>query len=40
MPGLVDPIGDVRRLRQKHRDRLLTLLTILFVLTMFVFAPL
>ena len=39
-PALVDPIGDVRRLRQKHRDRLLTLLTILLVLTMFVFAPL
>ena len=39
-PALVDPIGDVRRLRQKHRDRLLTLLTILLVLTIFVFAPL
>jgi len=38
--ALADPMGDVRRLRQKHRDRLLTLLTILFVLTMFVFAPL
>ena len=36
----VDPIGDVRRLRQKHHDRLLTLLAILLVLTMFVFAPL
>ena len=33
-------IGDVRRLRQKHHDRLLTLLAILLVLTMFVFAPL
>ena len=39
-PALADPIADVRRLRQKHRDRLLTLLTILLVLTMFVFAPL
>jgi hypothetical protein len=36
----VDPIGDMRRLRQKHHDRLLTLLAILLVLTMFVFAPL
>ena len=33
-------IGDVRRLRQKHHDRLLTLLAMLLVLTMFVFAPL
>src|SRR5262245_11252326 len=39
-PSLMDPIGDVRRLRQKYRDRLLTLLTILLVLTIFVFAPL
>jgi hypothetical protein len=38
--AFVDPIADVRRLRQKHRDRLLTLLTILLLLTMFVFAPL
>lgn len=38
--ALVDPIGDVRRLRQKYRDRLLTLLAILLFLTMFVFAPL
>lgn len=40
MPAFVDPMGEVRRMRQKHRDRLLTLLTILFGLTMFVFAPL
>jgi hypothetical protein len=31
---------EMRRLRQKHRERLLTLLAILLVLTMFVFAPL
>ena len=31
---------EMRRLRQEHRDRLLTLLAILLVLTMFVFAPL
>lgn len=39
-PALVDPIGDMRRLRQKYRDRLLTLLAILLMLTMLVFAPL
>jgi len=39
-PALVDPTGDMRRLRQKYRDRLLTLLTILLILTIFVFAPL
>src|SRR5262245_53660743 len=37
--ALVDQIGDVR-FRQKHRGRLLTLLAILLMLTMFVFAPL
>lgn len=36
----MDPIGDVRRLRQKYRDRLLTLLALLLALSMFVFAPL
>jgi hypothetical protein len=36
----LDPIGDVRRLRQKYRDRLLTLLALLLALSMFVFAPL
>ena len=39
-PALADPTGDMRRLRQKYRDRLLTLLTILLILTIFVFAPL
>jgi hypothetical protein len=38
-PALVDQIGDVR-FRQKHRDRLLTILAVLLMLTMFVFAPL
>jgi hypothetical protein len=37
---LMDPIGDVRQLRQKYRDRLLTLLALVLALTMFVFAPL
>lgn len=36
----MDPISEVRRLRQKYRDRLLTLLAALLVLSMFVFAPL
>jgi len=39
-PASADPISDIRRLRQKYRDRLLTLLAILLLLTMFVFAPL
>ena len=36
----MDPIGDVLRLRAKYTDRLLTLLAILLLLSMFVFAPL
>jgi hypothetical protein len=36
----VDAIREIRRLRQKHTDRLLTLLAILLGLAMFVFAPL
>lgn len=34
------PLSEIRQLRQKYRDRLLTLLAALFTLTMFVFAPL
>ena len=34
------PISELRRLRREHTDRLLTLLTILFVIEIFVFAPL
>jgi hypothetical protein len=37
---LVDPISELRRLRQKHTDRLLTLLGVLLALAIFVFAPL
>ena len=33
-------ISELRRLRREHTDRLLTLLTILFVIEIFVFAPL
>src|SRR6187200_263335 len=33
-------LGEIRRLRRKYTDRLLTLLAILFVLIIFVFAPL
>jgi hypothetical protein len=36
----MDPRGEVRQLRQKYRDRLLTLLALLLILSMFVFAPL
>jgi urea transporter len=36
----VNPISEIRRLRHEHTDRLLTLLTILLALEMFVFAPL
>ncbi|HEY7229007.1 MAG TPA: ion channel [Pseudolabrys sp.] len=36
----MDPISNVRQLRQKYRDRLLTLLAVLIALTIFVFAPL
>jgi hypothetical protein len=36
----VDAISEVRRLRRKHSDRLLTLLAALLALTIFVFAPL
>jgi hypothetical protein len=36
----VDPISELRRLRQKHTDRLLTLLGVLLALAIFVFAPL
>ena len=36
----MDPIGDVRRLRVKYTDRLLTLLAVLLLLSMFVFSPL
>jgi Ion channel len=37
---VVDAISEIRRLRQKHTDRLLTLLAVLLGLAMFVFAPL
>ena len=33
-------ISELRRLRRQHTDRLLTLLAILFVIEIFVFAPL
>ena len=33
-------INELRRLRREHTDRLLTLLAILFVIEIFVFAPL
>jgi hypothetical protein len=36
----VDLLGEIRRLRQQHTDRLLTLLAALLLLAMFVFAPL
>lgn len=36
----MDAISEVRRLRRKHSDRLLTLLAALLALTIFVFAPL
>ena len=36
----MDPISDLRRLRREYTDRLLTLLAVLLMLTMFVFAPL
>jgi Ion channel len=36
----LDPVTEVRRLRRKHTDRLLTLLAVLLGLAMFVFAPL
>jgi hypothetical protein len=36
----MDAISEIRRLRQKHTDQLLTLLAILLGLAMFVFAPL
>ena len=36
----MDTISEIRRLRQKHTDRLLTLLAVLLGLAMFVFAPL
>jgi len=37
---MVDAISELRRLRRKHTDRLLTLLAALLILEMFVFAPL
>ena len=36
----MDAIKEIRRLRQKHTDRLLTLLAVLLSLAIFVFAPL
>ena len=36
----MNPISEIRRLRQKHTDRLLTLLAVLFSLATFIFAPL
>jgi hypothetical protein len=36
----VDLLSEIRRLRQQHTDRLLTLLAALLLLAMFVFAPL
>jgi len=36
----VSAISELRRLRREHTDRLLTLLAILFVIEIFVFAPL
>jgi hypothetical protein len=36
----VDTIKEIRRLRREHTDRLLTVLAILFVIEIFVFAPL
>jgi EamA domain-containing membrane protein RarD len=36
----MDAISEIRRLRQKHTDRLLTLLAVLLSLAIFVFAPL
>jgi Ion channel len=36
----VDPLSEIRRLRREHTDRLLTVLAILFVIEIFVFAPL
>ena len=37
---IVDAIGDIRRIRRRFTDRLLTLLAVLLALYMFVFAPL
>ena len=37
---VVGPLNQIRQLRRKHTDRLLTLLAVLLVLAMFVFAPL
>jgi hypothetical protein len=34
------PLGEMRRLRRKYTDRLLTMLAVLLALYMFVFAPL
>ncbi len=36
----MDPLSEVRLLRRKYSDRLLTMLAVLLVLTIFVFAPL
>jgi Ion channel len=36
----VDPISEIRRLRQKYTDQLLTLLALFLALEMFVFSPL
>jgi hypothetical protein len=36
----VDPISELRRLRRAHTDRLLTLLAVLLLIEIFVFAPL
>ena len=36
----MDPISEIRRLRQKYTDQLLTLLTALLAIDIFVFAPL
>jgi Ion channel len=40
MAMILDPIGDLRSLRQKHSDWLLTVLTGVLILVIFVFAPL
>jgi hypothetical protein len=37
---MMDPINGIRVLRRKHTDQLLTLLAILLVIEIFVFAPL
>ena len=37
---IVNPISEIRRLRQKYTDQLLTLMALFIALEMFVFSPL